>query len=107
MPHHDAGKNAAALPSRPRVHGRFLFLGTDKFFIKGVTYGPLPPDENGEFFSTPDQVARDFALMNQAGVNTVRVYYVPPRWFLDLAAEYKLYVLIGIPWPQHICFLDQ
>ena len=107
MPHHDAGKSAAGGPSRPRVHGRFLFLGREKFFIKGVTYGPLPPDENGEFFSTPDQVARDFALMNQAGVNTVRVYYVPPRWFLDLAAEHKLYVLIGIPWPQHICFLDQ
>ena len=92
---------------RPRVHGRFLYLGHEKFFIRGVTYGPFAPNMAEEPFPEPSQVAKDFQAMAEAGINTVRVYYVPPRWLLDLANKYGLYLLIGIPWPQHICFLDQ
>jgi GT2 family glycosyltransferase len=40
------------------------------------------------------------------GVNTLRTYTVPPGWLLELAAEHQLRVLIGIPWEQHIAFLD-
>ncbi|MBI3943386.1 MAG: glycosyltransferase [Chloroflexi bacterium] len=40
--------------------------------------------------------------MQQACVNTVRVYTVPPTWLLDMAAEYGLLLLVGVPWPQHI-----
>jgi GT2 family glycosyltransferase len=36
----------------------------------------------------------------------VRVYHVPARWFLDLAIERGLRVLIDIPWSKHVCFLD-
>ena len=41
-----------------------------------------------------------------SGANLVRVYHVPAKWFLDLAAEHKLKVLIDIPWNKHLCFLD-
>ena len=95
------------ITERPCVRGRFLFLGDQKFFIKGVTYGPFPPNMADEPLPEPSQVAHDFQMMAAAGINTVRIYYVPPRWFLDLAARHGVYVLIGIPWPQHICFLDQ
>ncbi|MCX5901330.1 MAG: glycosyltransferase [Proteobacteria bacterium] len=98
---------ASKITERPYVHGRFLFLGEQKFFIKGVTYGPFPPNMADEPLPEPSQVAHDFQMMAAAGINTVRIYYVPPRWFLDLAARHGVYVLIGIPWPQHICFLDQ
>ena len=98
---------ACKITKRPCVHGRFLFLGDQKFFIKGVTYGPFPPNMADEPLPEPSQVAHDFQMMAAAGINTVRIYYVPPRWFLDLAARHGVYVLIGIPWPQHICFLDQ
>jgi GT2 family glycosyltransferase len=44
--------------------------------------------------------------MAQAGINTVRVYTVPPRWLLDAALDHGLRVLVGLPWEQHVTFLD-
>jgi len=45
--------------------------------------------------------------MGEAGINAVRVYTPPPVWLLDLAWQHGLYVMLGIPWEQHIAFLDQ
>src|SRR5262249_46495088 len=42
---------------RPRVEGKFLVLGADKFFVKGTTYGAFPPNTQGFQFPEPDQVA--------------------------------------------------
>jgi len=103
----EGGSAGQSIFERPRVHGRFLFLGDKKFFIKGVTYGPFPENENGEPLPEPERVAEDFRLMRSIGVNTIRVYYVPPKWFLDTAARCGIHVMVGIPWPQHLCFLDQ
>ncbi|WP_243310770.1 glycosyltransferase [Fundidesulfovibrio agrisoli] len=103
----EGGAAGQGILERPRVHGRFLFLGDKKFFIKGVTYGPFPENENGEPLPEPERVAEDFRLMRTIGVNTIRVYYVPPKWFLDTAARLGIHVMVGIPWPQHLCFLDQ
>jgi len=88
-----------------RVRAKFFFEGEKKFFIKGVTYGPFAPDANGEYFGTPESVAKDLELMVEAGVNLVRIYYVPPRWFLDLCAERGIRALISIPWAEHLEFL--
>jgi GT2 family glycosyltransferase len=89
-----------------RVEGKFFFVGETKCFLKGVTYGPFPIGADGTQFPTPARAHQDFALMVQGGVNTVRVFTVPPVWLLDIAAEYGLRVLAGIPWSQHITFLD-
>ncbi len=88
-----------------RVRAKFFFEGDKKFFIKGVTYGPFAPDANGEYFGTPESVAKDLGLMVEAGVNLVRIYYVPPRWFLDLCAARGIRALISIPWAEHLEFL--
>jgi len=88
-----------------RVRAKFFFEGDKKFFIKGVTYGPFAPDENGEYFGTPESAAKDLELMVEAGVNLVRIYYVPPRWFLDLCAARGIRALISIPWAEHLEFL--
>ena len=32
---------------RPHVRGKFLFVGEEKFWVRGVTYGPFRPDEDG------------------------------------------------------------
>ena len=103
----EGGTANQSIFERPRVHGRFLFLGDKKFFIKGVTYGPFPENANGEPLPEPEQVAEDFRQMRSIGVNTIRVYYVPPKWFMDTAARQGIHVMVGIPWPQHLCFLDQ
>src|SRR5205085_2015974 len=49
---------------------------------------------------------RDFAQMAENGINAVRVYTLPPRWLLDTAQRHGLRVMVGLPWEQHIAFLD-
>jgi len=91
---------------RARVDGKFLAVGDRRLRLQGVTYGPFAPNPQGEPFPAPGRVARDFALMQGAGVNSVRTYCTPPEWFLDLADEAGLSVFMDIPWAKHLCFLD-
>lgn len=95
------------LRTRVTVDGKAFRLGTAKFFPKGVTYGPFAPNPSGEFFPRTDQVQKDFVLLRELGANVLRLYHVPPRWFLDLALEHDLRLLIDIPWNKHVCFLDE
>lgn len=88
------------------VKGKFFFIGEKKFFLKGVSYGPFSPGTHGAPFPEKPIVEKDFALIAELGANCLRTYNVPPEWFLDLAAAYGLRVLIGIPWAQHVAFLD-
>ena len=90
-----------------RVRAKFFFEGDRKFFLKGVTYGPFKPDEQGDFVGTPEKARADFALMQELGVNLIRIYHVPPRWLLDCARDAGLRVMISIPWAEHIEFLNQ
>ncbi|HEX8475266.1 MAG TPA: glycosyltransferase [Pyrinomonadaceae bacterium] len=92
---------------RPRVAGKFIFIGEEKFYVRGVTYGTFRPGEDEHQYGTPAEVARDFAQMSAAGINAVRTYTVPPRWLLDLASEQGLRVMLGLPWEQHVTFLDK
>jgi GT2 family glycosyltransferase len=89
-----------------RVQGKFFFVGEEKHFIKGVTYGPFPKGSHGAPFPEPGMVDTDFGLMAEAGINTVRVFTVPPVWLLDAAGRAGLKLLVGLPWSQHIAFLD-
>jgi O-antigen biosynthesis protein len=89
-----------------RVRGKFFFTGDKKHFVKGVTYGPFGVGSHGAQFPERDVVERDFALMRGAGINTVRVFTVPPMWLLDMAEAEGLKVLVGLPWSQHVAFLD-
>ncbi len=63
---------------RPRVLGKFLGLGTDKFHVRGVTYGPFQPDRWGCEYHDEASVKRDFSTMVQYGINAVRTYTPPP-----------------------------
>jgi beta-galactosidase/beta-glucuronidase len=99
---------AAAASSRPRVSvgGKFFRLGAKKFYVKGLAYGPFAPDPAGLRFASPEQTAKDFSQIRALEANLIRVYHLPPKWFLDLAAEQGLKVLVDIPWNKHLCFLD-
>src|SRR5438552_118488 len=92
--------------SRVNVDGKFFRLDGRKFYIKGLTYGPFAPNERKEMFPSREQTARDLRQIRELGANLLRVYYVPPRWFLDLAAQHDLKVLVDIPWLKHLCFLE-
>lgn len=88
------------------VKGKFFFIKDKKFFLKGVSYGPFSIGSHGESFPEKSVVEKDFAMMAEMGANCVRTYTVPPDWLLDLAAISGLRLLIGIPWSQHIAFLN-
>ncbi len=88
------------------MRGKFLFLRDEKFFIRGVTYGPFRPAEDGSEYHDPASVERDFAQMAENGINAVRTYTVPPRWLLDAAQRHGLWAMVGLPWEQHVTFLD-
>ena len=90
----------------PVVSGKFLTVDGRHFLIKGVSYGTFAPDASGSQFPAAEVVARDFARMREAGINTVRTYTAPPEPVLDEAARNGLRVLAGAPWPQHVAFLD-
>src|SRR5678815_5481933 len=44
--------------------------------------------------------------MRRAGVNTIRTYTVPDQRFLDLAQQHRLRIMAGVPWADHVAFLD-
>ena len=80
--------------SRIRPRAKFFFEDEKKFFVKGVTYGPFKPDADGNYVGRPGQLDADLALMREAGVNVVRIYHSPPRWFLDRCAAAGMRVLV-------------
>src|SRR5512144_1253905 len=88
------------------ARGKFFFRGPAKFYLKSVTYGPFAPGTDGAQFPRPQLVQRDFALMRELGANAIRTFTVPPIWLSDLALEYDLVVVVGLPWTEHVCFLE-
>ena len=90
-----------------RAVAKFFFEGDRKFFVKGVTYGPFKPDAEGHYLGPRPQVERDLAQMREAGFNVVRIYHVPPGWFLDCCAAAGMRVLITLPWAKHVEFLGR
>ena len=91
---------------RPVVRGKFIFVGNEKFYVRGVTYGTFRPDAEDARFPDRETAERDFELMVANGVNAFRTYTVPPRWLLDMAREHGLYVMVGLPWEQRTAFLS-
>lgn len=94
------------MTTAPRVQGKFLELDGRRFLVRGVAYGTFAPAADGAQFPPQARIDQDFALMAAAGLNTVRTYTVPPEGLLDAAARHGLRVMVGIPWSQHIAFLD-
>ena len=88
-----------------RAAAKFFLEGDRKFFVKGVTYGPFRPDSEGHYFGPRAQAERDLAQMREIGLNVVRIYHAPPRWFLDACAAAGMRVLITLPWEKHVEFL--
>jgi len=91
---------------RPTARGKFLYLGSEKFWVRGVTYGPFRSEANGSEYRSEEVVERDFVRIAANGFDAIRTYTVPPRWLLDAAQRHHLFVMVGVPWEQHVAFLD-
>ncbi len=107
---HGLGQGSApdgATQERVGLDGKFFRLGNEKFWMKGVTYGPFKPQaETGVQLPEQVELEADFRLIRGLGANTIRVYHVPPRHVLDTAQAFGLKVLVDVPWSKHRCFLD-
>jgi hypothetical protein len=86
--------------------GKYLFDGAQKFYLRGVSYGPFAPNSRGERYPEPERAAADFALMKRLGANLIRLYVPPPLWMVEEAQKAGLRMMLGIPWPFHMAFLD-
>lgn len=94
------------LLQRPRVTGKFLSVGDEKFWVRGVTYGAFRPDAQGNEYHNLDVIERDFAQMAANGLNTVRIpHTMPPRSLLDAAQRHGLRVMVGLSAEQYSGFL--
>jgi GT2 family glycosyltransferase len=99
-------QGGASAFERARVSGKFFFTGEQKYYVKGVSYGPFKPGPEGCPFPLGAAAKRDFKVMCELGANTLRTFTPPPLEFLDLAAEAGLRVIVGVPWAQQVCFLE-
>ena len=108
--HQSLGSTVAQTTSdftkRVTVEGKVFRRGEERFRVRGATYGPFAPNQRGEFLPEPAMVASDFAKMRAICINAVRIYHSPPAWFLDLAEESHLFVMVDVPCPKHLDFLE-
>jgi GT2 family glycosyltransferase len=92
--------------ARPSRIGKFLSVGADRFYVRGVTYGAFRPNAGGEEYHDLDIVDRDFRLMAASGFNTVRIpHTMPPRSLLDVAERHGLRVMVGLSAEQYVGYL--
>ena len=103
-PSHDAGPGPTRGPVVAR--SKFLWRGDEKLYACGATYGTFGPGEDGSGYPDQAVVEADFDAMLAHGLNCARTYTPPPRRVLDAAAERGLLLMVGLPWEQHIAFLD-
>ncbi len=95
-----------AVSQRPRACGKFLYVGDDKFWVRGVTYGAFRPDQDGREYHALEVIERDFAQMAANGFNTVRIpHTVPPLSLLDAAHRHGLRVMVGLSAEQYVGYL--
>src|SRR6266571_1010726 len=97
---------ASAPAARPRVRGKFLFVGDEKLYARGVTYGAFAPDPQGNEYHDLATIDRDFALMAANGINAVRIpHTMPPRALFDIAQRHGLRVMVGLSAEQYVGYL--
>src|SRR5262249_46345200 len=63
-----------AATKRPWVRGKFVYVGEDKVWVKGVTYGTFEPGEERGEYGSVDAVDRDLAAIAANGLNAIRTY---------------------------------
>lgn len=81
------------------VSGRQILVDGIPWLIKGVCYNPVPKGSDQRSF---DNLSEDLALMNEAGINTIRVYSpIDDKTVLDEIHKAGLKVIVGFGYNQN------
>jgi glycosyltransferase involved in cell wall biosynthesis len=84
------------MTGRVAANGKHLFLDGEPYRVKGVTYGGFVEREDGYRFPERHRIDADLAAMAEVGLNTVRVYDIPPKELLEIAAKSGLRLIVGL-----------
>lgn len=87
-----------------RVKGKNIYVDGKKFYIKAVAYGYAYPGMNPDGTDAHADIAlfeKDFQMIKEAGINTIRTYKPLPPKVLDLAEKYGLFVIEGVCHPYN------
>ncbi|KAF9927144.1 1,3-beta-glucanosyltransferase gas1 [Linnemannia zychae] len=100
--------NAANASNIITIKGKKFFDSVTKkqFFISGVAYQPRTlPSAIADPLAKPDDCRRDFALMKELGLNTIRVYQVDPFQNHDecmrVLEEAGMYLILDLASTEH------
>ena len=80
------------------INGRDILRNDSVYTIKGICYHPVPKGSDNRNF---DRLTEDLTLMQEAGINTIRVYSpITDPTVLDQIHEAGLKVIIGFGYNQ-------
>jgi exo-beta-1,3-glucanase (GH17 family) len=83
----------SAVTSVVSTSGWHVLSNGERFIIKGVCYNPVPAGSTTRSWDTLDE---DILLMQDAGINTIRVYSpIAETWVLDHLAAAGIKVIMG------------
>lgn len=82
-----------------KVSGRKIMVNNTPYLIKGICYHPVPKGSDKRDFGS---LTQDLALMNEAGINTIRVYEpIDDKDVLDAIDAAGIKVIIGFGYNQN------
>lgn len=80
------------------VSGRKILVNDVQYVIKGICYNPVPKGTSHRSF---ENISEDIKLMNEAGINTIRVYSpIDDRKVLDQIHEAGIKIIVGFGYNQ-------
>ena len=81
-----------------KTAGRKILVNGAPYFIKGICYHPVPKGKTKRDFTPLDQ---DLLLMQEAGINTIRVYEpIDDKEVLDKLHQAGIKLIVGFGFNQ-------
>ncbi|GAF93763.1 unnamed protein product, partial [marine sediment metagenome] len=108
----ESPKKESPLGSIPKISikDRRIYVNDSLYYIKGVAYGinypECPGGMRGYEKISPSIFKKDFKMMEEAGVNTIRTYEPIPDELLDLAYKHNIMVIENIIYPHSATLFD-
>lgn len=82
-----------------QIKNQKIYIDGKEFFIKGVSYALSYP-KTVHYSQIPQEVLdKDFAMMKEAGINTIRTYEPIPEVVLNLAEKYNIMIIENVAYP--------